>query len=118
MFLTAFQMKYQTKSVKKLPKIANSNKWLIVDIRPKEEWTESHIINSISVPHHLFKLIYYKKIDKSKKILFVSSAGHSYLDLYKLLRKHNFKVYILNGGWKKIHQTTEFDEFLTYNPID
>ncbi|WP_425380201.1 rhodanese-like domain-containing protein [Spiroplasma endosymbiont of Stenodema calcarata] len=111
-------MKYNTKSIKKLAKINNSNKWLIIDIRPKEEWTESHIINSINIPHHLFRIIYSKKVVKGKKILFVSSGGHSHLDLYRLLKKHNFKVYILMGGWKKVHQTESLDNIITYNPID
>ncbi|KAF0851819.1 MAG: rhodanese-like domain-containing protein [Spiroplasma poulsonii] len=118
MFFSAFQMKYNTKSIKKLPKINNSEKWLIIDVRPKEEWLESHITNSINIPHHLFRLIYSKKVIKDKKILFISSAGHSHLDLYRLLKKHNFKVYILMGGWKKVHHTDELDKILTYNPID
>ncbi|WP_258267039.1 rhodanese-like domain-containing protein [Spiroplasma poulsonii] len=60
-------MKYNTKSIKKLPKINNSEKWLIIDVRPKEEWLESHITNSINIPHHLFRLIYSKKLLKIKK---------------------------------------------------
>ncbi|AHF58174.1 rhodanese-like domain-containing protein [Spiroplasma eriocheiris] len=118
MFFSSFQMKYNTKQLKKLPKIITSPKWLVVDVRPKEDWKESHVINSINVPHHLFKLLYHKKIDKNKKILFISQGGRSHLDLYKLLRKHNFKVYILDGGWKKLHETPEYDEYLTYSPID
>ncbi|WP_424526738.1 rhodanese-like domain-containing protein [Spiroplasma endosymbiont of Glossina fuscipes fuscipes] len=118
MFFSAFQMKYNTKSIKKLPKINDSEKWLIIDVRPKEEWLESHITNSINIPHHLFRLIYSKKVIKDKKILFISSAGHSHLDLYQLLKKHNSKVYILMGGWKKVHQTDKLDKILTYNPID
>jgi rhodanese-related sulfurtransferase len=66
MFLTSFQMKYNTKNIKKLPKIIESQKWQIIDFRPKEEWLESHVINSINV-HHLFKITYYKKLDKKKK---------------------------------------------------
>ncbi|AXK50752.1 rhodanese-like domain-containing protein [Spiroplasma alleghenense] len=110
----SFRSKYRVKKIKHLPKILKSDKWQVIDIRPGASFETSHLIDSINIDHLTFKLRYFKKLDRNKKILLINEDYRSHLEIYQTLDKRRIKSYILVGGYKEVRVTGFLDKYTTF----
>ncbi|ATX71605.1 rhodanese-like domain-containing protein [Spiroplasma clarkii] len=95
----AFKKKYKTKPEKKFLKCLNSSNWQVIDLRNELSYQENHISGTINISKLFFRNNYYKKIDRTKKVLILNRDFHSDLDIYKILKQKSFKVYILTKNY-------------------
>lgn len=105
----AFKTKYKTKSDKNFLKYLVSNKWQVVDLRNDVAYSENHIEGTISISRLFFRNTYFKKIERSKKVLLINRDFHIDLDIYHILKQKGFKVYILYKNYADLINNAEID---------
>jgi rhodanese-related sulfurtransferase len=106
----AFKRNYRTKNLKQLRKINESPRWQIVDIRNGIAFEEHHLLNATNIPNTEFAHKFFNLIQKDKHILLVNSDYRSNLNIYKILKKHHLKVYILFANYDDIRNNADFDD--------
>lgn len=76
-------------------------RYVFIDIRPKREYDQWHLPNTISIPEHEL-MLNYEKLDKSKTYIIICQRGQNSRDVVHYLNLHGFKAYNLSGGLEGI----------------
>lgn len=76
-----------------LNKIMEENQYIIIDVRTKDEYLESHVIDSINIPYDEID----ETIDKSKVILVYCKSGKRSEIAYNKLKTLGYEVYDLGS---------------------
>nr|NP_053945.1 molybdopterin biosynthesis protein [Porphyra purpurea]P51335.1 RecName: Full=Probable molybdopterin-synthase adenylyltransferase; AltName: Full=MoaD protein adenylase; AltName: Full=Molybdopterin-converting factor subunit 1 adenylase; AltName: Full=Sulfur carrier protein MoaD adenylyltransferase [Porphyra purpurea]AAC08221.1 ORF382 [Porphyra purpurea] len=77
----------------------NSFKYIILDVRSKEEYEESHLDKAVNLPIKDMKKRYYSDLNLQDKISFIyCSVDSRSIFAYNFLRKQEFKVIRVKGG--------------------
>lgn len=83
-------------------KFNNIKEGIIIDIREKEDYNISHLPQSINFPLSYLKQNYKSLLNKKIRYYLICYTGKSSNTLSKELRKENYKVYIIKGGYESI----------------
>lgn len=78
-----------------LEKILNSNNYLVIDVRTKEEYEEGHVVDSLNIPYD--EIDENIALDKSKTILVYCRSGKRSSIAYKSLSDLGYDVYDLGA---------------------
>ena len=92
------------KKLTKLEEIINKNNYVIIDVRTKEEYEESHIKGAINIPYD--QIDEKTKLDKKKDILVYCKSGVRSNKAYNTLKDLGYKVTDL-GAYDKINLEKE-----------
>lgn len=76
-----------------LKDIIEENNYIIIDVRTKEEYEDSHIKDAINIPYDELT----DSIDKSKKILVYCRSGSRSKTAFDILKKLGYEVYDLGS---------------------
>lgn len=76
-----------------LNKIMEENQYIIIDVRTKDEYLESHVIDSINIPYDEID----ETIDKSKVILVYCKSGKRSEIAYNKLKTLGYEVHDLGA---------------------
>jgi len=107
---SAFKMKYKTKKSSQLKKIIlNDKKWQVIDIRNSISYQEHHLDGTINIPNTDFSKKYFKLINNKKNVLIINGNYRSNLDVYTVLKKHNFKTWILMENYENLRNNELFE---------
>lgn len=87
-----------------LDKILAENNYVIVDVRTKEEYEESHIVDAINIPYD--DISEKTDLDKNKTILVYCKSGNRSSIAFKTLTTLGYKVYDL-GAFSEIDMSKE-----------
>jgi len=82
-----------------LNKIIETNNYIIVDVRTKEEFAEGHLVDAINIPYD--QIDENVVLDKEKTILVYCRSGKRSSIAYKTLENLGFKVYDM-GAYSEI----------------
>ena len=82
-----------------LDEIIKKNNYIIVDVRTKEEYDESHVKNSINIPYD--EIDENTDLDKNKTIIVYCRSGARSKKAYDTLKDLGYDVYDL-GAFDKI----------------
>lgn len=82
-----------------LQDILDKNNYIIVDVRTKEEYDESHVKGSINIPYD--EIDENTNLDKSKTIIVYCRSGNRSSKAYNNLKSLGYDVYDL-GAFDKI----------------
>lgn len=82
-----------------IDKIMKEDNYVIIDVRTKEEYDESHVINSINIPYDEIDSTI--DIDKSKTIFVYCKSGRRSSIAYNTLTSLGYVVYDL-GAYDQI----------------
>lgn len=82
-----------------IEKIMRENEYVIIDVRTKEEYDESHVINSLNIPYD--EIDAKIDIDKDKIIFVYCKSGRRSSIAYDTLKSLGYTVYDL-GAYDKI----------------
>ena len=80
-----------SKKESKLDKIISDNNYIIVDVRTKEEYDESHIKGSINIPYD--EIDDKTNLDKNKTIIVYCRSGNRSSKAYNTLKDLGYDVY-------------------------
>ncbi len=80
-----------SKTESKLDKIISDNNYIIVDVRTKEEYDESHIKGSINIPYD--EIDEKTNLDKNKTIIVYCRSGNRSSKAYNTLKDLGYNVY-------------------------
>lgn len=84
-----------SKTESKLDKIISDNNYIIVDVRTKEEYDESHIKGSINIPYD--EIDEKTNLDKNKTIIVYCRSGNRSSKAYNTLKTLGYDVYDLGA---------------------
>ena len=87
------------KKSNQLQDILDKNNYIIVDVRTKEEYDESHVKGSINIPYD--EIDENTNLDKSKTIIVYCRSGNRSSKAYNNLKSLGYDVYDL-GAFDKI----------------
>lgn len=76
-------------------KLMKENKYIILDVRTKEEYNEGHIVNSINIPYD--EINENTKLDKDKIIFVYCRSGNRSSIAYNTLNNLGYTVYDLGA---------------------
>lgn len=79
----------ETKS-EMLERIVAENNYIILDVRTKEEYDESHVVGALNIPYD--ELDEKVKLDKNKTVLVYCRSGNRSSIAYKTLKELGFDV--------------------------
>lgn len=82
-----------------IKKLMTENEYIIIDVRTKEEYNESHIKEAINIPYN--ELDESDTFDKEKIIFVYCKSGNRSKIAYDTLKKLGYTVYDL-GAFKEI----------------
>ena len=82
-----------------IEKIMKEKEYVIIDVRTKEEYDESHVVNSINIPYD--EIDSKIDIDKDKIIFVYCKSGRRSSIAYDTLKSLGYTVYDL-GAYDKI----------------
>jgi len=88
----------------KLDKILAEDNYIVVDVRTKEEYEESHVVDSINIPYD--EISKSTNLDKDKIILVYCKSGNRSSIADKTLTNLGYEVYDL-GALSKIDMPKE-----------
>ncbi len=94
--------KSETKS--KLDLIIEKNNYIIVDVRTKEEYNESHVKSSINIPYD--EIDEKTTLDKNKTIIVYCRSGDRSSKAYNTLKELGYDVYDA-GAFDKLNLEKE-----------
>lgn len=98
MFLSIFLLcsctSKENKKTVDIEKLAADKNTVIVDVRTKEEYEESHIKGAINISHDNIKT---SDLDKTKTILVYCQSGNRSKQAYNTLKELGYTVYDLGG---------------------
>lgn len=77
-----------------IAKLAADKNTIIVDVRTKDEYEDTHIKDAINIPYNE---IIASNLDKNKTILVYCQSGNRSKKAYNALKKLGYKVYDLGG---------------------
>jgi len=86
-----------------IKKIMAENKYVIVDVRTKEEYNQGHLIDSINIPYNELQQA---KLDNNKVILVYCASGNRSSMAYNILTNLGYEVYDM-GAFSKINLPKE-----------
>lgn len=89
---------------KEIEQIMQDNNYVIVDVRTKEEYEESHLVDAINIPYD--EINEKTKLDKSKTILVYCKSGNRSNIAYNTLTSLGYEVYDL-GAFSDINLPKE-----------
>ncbi len=89
-------------------KFKNIKEGIIIDIRDKKDYDLFHISNSINYPLSYLKDNYKTLLNKKTRYYLICYIGKSSNTLSKELRKENYNIYYIKGGYKKINKLQNF----------
>lgn len=87
-----------------IEKIMKDKEYVIIDVRTKEEYDESHVVNSINIPYD--EIDSKIEIDKDKIIFVYCKSGRRSSIAYDTLKNLGYTVYDL-GAYDKINLEKE-----------
>lgn len=93
------------KNPKDIFRIANSNRWRIVDIRPAAEFHEYRIATSENIPILKMERKFTKLIPMDEKVLLVCRNGYLCASKFKELYNMGYNVFLLKGGINGLYKT-------------
>ena len=82
-----------------LNKIIETNNYIIVDVRTKEEYEEAHLVDAINIPYD--QIDANVDLDKEKTILVYCRSGNRSSIAYDILEDLGYKVYDM-GAFSEI----------------
>ena len=82
-----------------LEAVMNESEYVIVDVRTKEEYDESHLIEAINIPYD--QIDENVGLDKEKTVLVYCRSGNRSSIAYDILEKMGYVVYDL-GAFSEI----------------
>lgn len=88
-----------TEKESEIDKIMKEKEYVIIDVRTKEEYNESHVVNSLNIPYD--EIDSKIDIDKDKVIFVYCKSGRRSSIAYDTLTNLGYKVYDL-GAYDKI----------------
>lgn len=84
-----------TSNSSEVEKIMKDNNYIIIDVRTKEEYDESHLVDAINIPYD--EIDETTNIDESKTILVYCKSGNRSGIAYNTLKDLGYKVYDLGA---------------------
>lgn len=85
-----------------IEEIMKKNEYIIIDVRTKEEYEESHIVDSINIPYDQLR----DNLDKDKVIFVYCKSGNRSKIAFDTLTNLGYTVYDL-GAFDKIDMPKE-----------
>ena len=82
-------------TISKYDEIISKNNYIVVDVRTKEEYDESHVIGSINIPYD--QINEQTTLDKTKTIMVYCKSGIRSNKAYSTLKSLGFDVYDLGA---------------------
>ena len=77
-----------------IKEIMKENEYIIIDVRTKEEYDNSHVVDAINIP---YDEIGSEEFDKEKVIFVYCQSGKRSGIAYDVLNKKGYEVYDLGG---------------------
>lgn len=87
-----------------LEKIIKEDNYIIVDVRTKEEYASSHVVDAINIPYD--EIDEDTDLDKDKTILVYCRSGNRSSKAYTTLKNLGYEVYDL-GAYNSIYLDKE-----------
>ena len=87
-----------------LKKLMKEKEYIIIDVRTKEEYEDSHIVGSINIPYD--EIDENITLDKNKNIFVYCKSGNRSAIAYKTLNSLGYTVYDL-GAFSSINLSKE-----------
>jgi len=87
-----------------IKKLMSENDYVIVDVRTREEYNESHIVEAINIPYD--EINESIKLDKNKLIFVYCKSGNRSSIAYNTLNDLGYNVYNL-GAYSEINLEKE-----------